>query len=88
MIISRYLGKEVLQAAMVVTMVLMLALLSQQVVRYLAIEVNANPVVTSFLNYLPPIRWSRIKTSMQVSIDIDIDIVILLTSCANLCCCE
>lgn len=36
MIISRYLSKEVLQAAMVVTMVLMLALLSQQVVRYLS----------------------------------------------------
>lgn len=35
MIISRYLGKEVLQAAMVVTLVLLLALLSQQVVRYL-----------------------------------------------------
>ncbi len=35
MIISRYLGREVLQAAVVVTAVLLLALLSQQMVRYL-----------------------------------------------------
>lgn len=34
MILSRYLTKEVVQSAIVVTMVLMLALLSQQVVRY------------------------------------------------------
>src|SRR3990167_3268699 len=35
MMISRYLSKEVIQSALVVTFVLLLALLSQQVVRYL-----------------------------------------------------